>query len=165
MSKEGDTRIVTLDPVDIEFDGVTISVQSTFRLIEGAGEIEIIRSILKTTNPHAEVTVNEYITACYGTTEYPEDLTGVRLALTGLSGTESISYAYQCREAQMDHIQTVEAIVPQVDSCLAMRTSADDAVGYFREGFAFSPMFTLGIKKTLKGKGELHTWLKVEKAS
>ena len=40
-----------------------------------------------------------------------------------------------------------------------------DAAGYFREGFAFSPMYTLGIKKTVKAKGELRTWLKVEKAS
>jgi hypothetical protein len=46
-----------------------------------------------------------------------------------------------------------------------MRADARSARGYFREGFAFSPMFTLGIKKTVKGKGELHTWLKVEKAS
>jgi hypothetical protein len=30
---------------------------------------------------------------------------------------------------------------------------------------AFSPMHTLGIKKTVRGTGELRTWLKVEKAS
>ncbi len=37
--------------------------------------------------------------------------------------------------------------------------------GYFREGFAFLPMLTLGFRKILTGKGELPTWLKVEKAS
>ena len=42
---------------------------------------------------------------------------------------------------------------------------AVDAAGYFREGIAFSPMYTLGIKKTVQGKGELRTWLKVAKAS
>ena len=46
-----------------------------------------------------------------------------------------------------------------------MHSQSDGATGYFREGFAFSPMYTLGIKKILKGKGELRTWLKVEKAS
>jgi hypothetical protein len=165
MSEEGDTRIVRIDPVEIEFEGVTISVQSTFRLVEGTGEIEIIRSILETTDPQAEITVDEYITACYGTTEYPEDMTGVELALTGTYGRKSISYAYQCREEQMDQIKLAEVTVPQVDTRLTMRSDADEAIGYFREGFAFSPMFTLGIQKTLKGKGELHTWLKVEKAS
>jgi len=46
-----------------------------------------------------------------------------------------------------------------------MHTDAKDANGYFREGFAVSPMCTIGIKKTIRGKGELRTWLKVEKAS
>jgi hypothetical protein len=42
---------------------------------------------------------------------------------------------------------------------------ASTALGYFREGMAFSPMYTIGIKKTVRGNGELRTWLKVEKAS
>jgi hypothetical protein len=163
--EEGDTRIVTLDPVTIEFADVSIRVRSVFRFAEGTGEIEIIREIVDTTDPQAEVVIDEYITACYGTTEYPEDLTGVRLSLEGSSGTESIDYAYKCREAEMDNIVLAEALVPQVDTRLTMRTGSDDAGGYFREGFAFSPMYTIGIIKTVKGKGALRTWLKVEKAS
>jgi hypothetical protein len=165
FSEEGDTRIVTLDPVEIEFAGFAIRVQSVFRFAEGTGEIEIVRKIVDTTNPEAEVTIDEYVTACYGTTEYPEDLTGVRLTLEGVAGSESIDYAYQCREAEMDGIALAEALVPQVDTRLTMRTDTDTASGYFREGFAFSPMYTIGIKKAIKGKGELRTWLKVEKAS
>jgi hypothetical protein len=165
FSEEGDTRVVTLEPVDIEFTGLTISVQSVFRFTEGTGEIEIVRRIVSTTDPAAEFTVDEYITACYGTTEYPEDLTGVRLALEGASGTEAVQYAYKCREAEMSGLKLVEAVVPQVDTRLTMRTEGDDGMGYFREGFAFSPMYTIGIKKTGRGEGELRTWLKLEKAS
>ncbi len=65
----------------------------------------------------------------------------------------------------MDAIQTAEALIPQVDTRLTMRAGADSICGYYREGFAFSPMYTLGMKKTIRGKGELRTWLKVEKAS
>jgi len=165
FSEEGDTRIVTLDPVDIEFANFTISVQSVFRFTEGTGEIEIVRRIVGTTDPEAEVTIDEYVTACYGTTEYPEDLTGVKLTLEGASGTETIEYAYRCREAEVSGITLAEALVPQVDTRLTMRTDTDEASGYFREGFAFSPMYTIGIKKTIGGKGELRTWLRVEKAS
>ncbi len=165
FSEEGDTRVVTLEPVDIEFTGLTISVQSVFRFAEGTGEIEIVRKIVGTTDPSEEFTVDEYITACYGTTEYPEDLTGVRLVLEGASGTEAIQYAYKCREAEMSGLKLVEAVVPQVDTRLTMRTEGDEGRGYFREGFAFSPMYTLGIKKTGKGEGELRTWLRLEKAS
>jgi hypothetical protein len=165
FSEEGNSRIVTLEPVEIEFDGFKIRLQSIFRLVEGAGELEIIRKVLESTDPQTEITLDEYITACYGTTEYPEDLTGARLTLKGISGEESLSYAYQCRQAQMDQLEFVGAVVPQVATRLTMHAGADEVSGYYREGFAFSPMFSLGIQKTLVGKGELHTWLKVEKAS
>jgi hypothetical protein len=156
---------VTLDPVDIEFEKFTIGVQSIFHLTEGTGEIEIVRKIVSSTDPNSEVAIDEHITACYGTTEYPEDLTGVRLTLKGKSETESIDYAYKCREAIVEGAQSAEAFVPQVDTRLSMRSDAQDVAGYFREGFAFSPRYTIGIKKTVKGNGELRTWLKVEKAS
>jgi hypothetical protein len=165
FSEEGDTRIMTLDPVEIEFADLTMRVQSIFCFAEGTGEIEIIRRVLDATDPEAELTINEYLTGCYGTTEYPEDLTGVRLTLKGASGIQSIDYAYRCREAEMPRIELVEALVPQVDTRLTMRAGGDEATGYFREGFGFSPMYTVGIKKTGKGEGELRTWLKLEKAS
>ncbi|MBA7647273.1 hypothetical protein ES703_55045 [subsurface metagenome] len=165
FSEEGDTRVVTLNPVDIEFTRLTISVQSVFRITEGTGEIEIIRRILNTTDQEAEITIDEYLTACYGTTEYSEDLTEVKLTLKGASGTKTIDYAYKCREAQVSGIILAEALVPQVDTRITMRADTDKAIGYFREGFAFSPMYTIGIKKTIREKGELRTWLKVEKAS
>jgi hypothetical protein len=164
FSEDGDTRIVTLDPVTIEFTDFSVKVQSVFRLSEGSGEVEIIRQIVDSTDPEADITIDEYITACYGTTEYAEDLTGMRLSLVGPDGVETIDYAYQCREAEMPNLQCAEALIPQVDTRLSMWASGL-ANGYFREGFAFSPMYTLGIKKTIKTKGELHTWLKVEKAS
>lgn len=165
FSEDGNTRVVTLEPVTIEFADLSIKVQSVFRISEGTGEIEIIRRIIDSTNLEAAISIDEYITACYGTTEYAEDLTGVRLTVEGKSESESITYAYQCREAQVTAVRLAEAVLTQVDTRLSMRTQGMDADGYFREGFAFSPMYTLGIKKTFKGKGELHTWLKVEKAS
>ena len=165
FSEEGDTRIVTLDPVEIEFADLTVRLQSVFCFAEGSGEIEIIRRVVGSTDPEAEVTINEYLTGCYGTTEYPENLTGVRLALEGELGGQSIDYAYQCREAEEPGIELVEALIPQVDTRLTMRAEGGDATGYFREGFGFSPMYTIGIIKTGKGEGELRTWLKLEKAS
>jgi hypothetical protein len=78
--------------------------------------------------------------------------------------TESIEYAYRCRESELDNVHSAEAVIPQIDTHLSMRTD-EAAIGYFREGFSFSPMYTLGIKKTIKAKGELRTWLKVAKAS
>jgi hypothetical protein len=165
FSEEGDVRVVTLEPVTIEFSQLTLRVQSVFRFAEGTGEIEIVRRIIEASAPQAAVTIDEYVTACYGTTEYPEDLSGVRLSLAGPAGVQSIEYAYQCRQAEVAGVTRVEAWVPQVDTRLSMRADAGPASGYVREGFAFSPMYSLGIQKTVHGKGELRTWLKVEKAS
>ncbi len=164
FSEDGDTRVVTLDPVTIEFADLSVQIQSIFRMAEGSGEVEIIRRLVSSSDPEAEIGIDEYITACYGTTEYPEDMTGIRLALIGAESVESIEYAYQCREAELANLQLAEAVIPQVDARLEMRSASLDT-GYFREGFAFSPMYTLGIKKTIKAKGELRTWLKVAKAS
>ncbi len=165
LSETEDTRIVTLDPVEIEFSGFAIRVQSVFRLAEGTGTVEIVRKILETTDPNAEVAIDEYLTACYGTTEYPEDLTGVKLTVRGASQTESIEYAYRSREAEVAGVSLAEAVVPQIGTRLTLWTNVDDAAGYFREGVSFSPMYTLGIRKTIRGKGELHTWLRVEGAN
>ncbi len=165
FSEEPGVRVITLEPVTIEFAAFQIDVQSVFRLREGTGEIEIIRRVIDTTNPQAEITFDEYLTACYGTTEYPEDLTGVKLILDGCDESMQIDYAYQCREASLKNLRQVQAIIPQVDTRVSMRADIEAVVGYFREGFAFSPMYSIGIKKTIKGTGELRTWLKVEKAS
>lgn len=164
FSEEGDTRVVTLQPVTIEFNQLTLKVQSIFRLREGCGEIEIIRRVLESSDPAAEIEIEEYLTGCYGTTEYPLDMTGITLTAASETGVQSIQYAYRCREAAVGAIQTVEALIPQVDTRLSVRAEGT-ATGYFREGFAFSPMFTIGVKKITAAGGELRSWLKVQKAS
>lgn len=63
-------------------------------------------------------------------------------------------YAYKCREAEVSGIALAEALVPQVDTRLTMRTDTDEVSGYFREGFAFSPMYTIGIKEAIKGNAK-----------
>jgi hypothetical protein len=164
FSEEGDTRVLTLDPVTVEFRDVSVDIVSEFRLAEGTGRIDITRRVVATTHPDAVVTIDEYLTGCHGTTEYPEDLTGVRLSVQGPSGCESIEYAYRCREASVAGASLVEALVPQVDTNLSMGTRTGDARGYYREGMAFSPMFTIGLQADIRGCGEVATWLKVEKA-
>ena len=47
-------------------------------------------------DPDAEVTIDEYMVACYGTTEYPEDMTSVVLKCEG-ADEKTIHYAYKCR--------------------------------------------------------------------
>lgn len=159
------TRVLTLDPVDIEFDGLTVKLQTKEYFEEGSGNIRIERTILEMSDPTAKVEINEYMVACYGTTEYPEDMTGITLTAAKGSEKETINYEYRCREAAVAGAEEVSAVIPAIETKVSMTASAADAEGYIREGYAFSPMFTLGYKKTMADKEVFATWLNLEKAN
>ena len=158
-------RILTLEPVDIEFYDLTVKLQTRVIFTEGSSDIEMERTVLSMSNPDAVVDLNEYIVACYGTTEYPEDMTSLTLTCKGKGEEKKIDYAYKCREAEIEGADSVEAVIPPIETKVSMRTSDEKATGYIREGYAFSPMFTLGYKMTLKDKEVVSTWLKLEKAN
>lgn len=164
FSQNGKDRVLTLDPVEIEFRDLTIKLVSTFTFTEGAGEIKISRKISGMSNPDAKITLNEYITACYGTTEYPEDMTGITLKLTDGKAVKQIDYNYKCREEKMTEVIEVEATIPQIGTRLKIRPADGQIHGYINEGYAFSPMFTLGLTKELSNEEEMITWLRLEKA-
>ena len=165
FSQEGNTRILTLDPVDIEFYDLTVKLQTKIYFEEGASNIKIERNILEMSNPDADVTINEYMVACYGTTEYPEDMTGIKLSLSKDSETKSLEYEYKCREESMEGANSVSAVVPAIETKVSLSTDAKDVEGYIREGYAFSPMFTLGYQKKISDKEVFATWLNLEKAN
>ncbi len=163
FSQEGTTRILTLDPVEIEFSDLTVTLQTKEYFEEGTGSIRIERNILSMSDPDADVELNEYMVACYGTTEYPEDMTGIILKCEG-SEEKVIPYEYKCREESLQGAAAVSAVIPAIETKVSM-TSSSDAEGYIREGYAFSPMFTLGYKKKITEKERFSTWLNLEKAN
>jgi hypothetical protein len=164
FSEEGDTRVLTLDPVEIEFQGgLSLTLQTRVRFPEGTAAIGFERRILAMSDPAAEVEVEEYLVACHGTTEYPEDMTGIRLVATG-STTGSIDYQYRCREERVERAQEVHAVVPAIDTRVSL-VPVGPADGYVREGYAFSPMFTLGLVRKLGRQEVFASWLRLAKAS
>ena len=161
FSKEGDTRILTLDPVTVEFRGLSVKLQTKVCFKEGDSSIKIERAILQMSDPAAEVTLDEYVVACYGTTEYPEDMTGITLEA---QGGEKLSYEYKCREITKTAAPSVSATIPQINTKVSLVPSAE-ATGYVQEGYAFSPMFKLGYKKVVHDKEVFATWLNLRKAN
>lgn len=167
FSQKGNTRILTLDPVEIEFYDLTVKLQTKMYFEEGTGVIRIVREILEMSRPDAQVEINEYMVACYGTTEYPEDMSGIVLQCEGRDdqpGTKEIVYEYKCREESLADAKEVSAVIPAIETKVSMQAS-EGAEGYIREGYAFSPMFTLGYKKKVSDKEVFETWLKLEKAN
>jgi hypothetical protein len=160
FSQEGNTRILTLDPVTIEFRGLTVKLQTREYFEEGSSSIRIERTILEMSDPDAEVTLNEYMVACYGTTEYPEDMTCITLK----ADEKEIRYEYKCREEAVPDAKEVSAVIPAIETRVSM-TQTGGAEGYIKEGYAFSPMFTLGYRKQIKDKEVFATWLNLQKAN
>ncbi len=163
FSREDKTRILTLDPVTIEFSDLAVTLQTREYFEEGSGSIKIERTILDMSRADAKVELDEYMVACYGTTEYPEDMSGIVLTCHAAPGDRTIVYAYKCREAAIEGASAVSAVIPAIETRVSM-TQSGGACGYVREGYAFSPMFTLGYKKEVSDKEVFATWLNLEKA-
>ncbi len=162
--EDGALRRVALEPVEIVLAGVSFSVQSEFIFREGSGQIGTIRRILSASDPQAAVELSEYATCCYGTTEYPEDMTGITLSAVSAEALETIEYAYACRARSLPAAHAVSASIPAVNTRVSLLPEGD-MEGHIREGYAFSPMFTLALSKTITGEGTMTTWLKLEKAN
>ena len=142
-----------------------MKLQTRVIFAEGESDIRIERRILEMSDPSAKVELNEYMVACYGTTEYPEDMTGITLACAKEGEVKSISYEYKCREEEMDGADIVSAVIPAIETKVSMSMDKKESKGYVREGYAFSPMFTLGYKKQISDKEVFATWLNLEKAN
>ncbi len=158
-------RILTVKPVEIEFNDLSIKLQTTYTFKENTGEIIISRKIVDSTSPQTKIEVDEFLTSCWGTTEYPEDMTGCLLAVVGKDGSRNeLSYDYRCREFGAENINHVEAIIPQVQTKVSLTPENDNCGGYYEEGYSFAPNLKIGITKSIELNQELITCLKVEQA-
>ncbi len=165
FSQEGTDRILTLDPVEIVFVDLTVKLQTVLTFTEASSAIRIDRHILSMSDPDADVTINEYMTACYGTTEYAEDMTGLTLCVEQGESREEIAYAYRCRELSKENADRVSCTLPAIATYVSMTCKGRGQAGYIREGYAFSPMFTFGYTGKLCDKEVFTTWLNLEKAN
>ncbi len=157
--KVDDCTIVESDVVDIVLAGLVIKIKSTFKVYEGKPEIITIRSIENDLNGE-EIIIEEYINAGFGTTEYQSDLSNVVLGI----GDETINYSYKDRSIASEENFSPYAIIPNVNTKITLIGDTHCHLAKAKEGIAFSPLFTLSIKKKLK-KGYLETCLNLQKAN
>lgn len=146
--------MLTLDPIEIVFADLAVKLQTVVFFGEVSGRVRYDRHILEMSAPSAEVTINEYMVGCYGTTEYTEDMTSLTLHVEGAGGTETLPYEYKCRELSAKGAARVACTLPPIKTEVSMEC----------EGYAFSPMFTLGYTVELHEKEVFTTWLRLERA-
>ena len=146
--------------MEIAFSDLTVKLQTVITFAEGESSIRIDRNILEMSDPDADVTINEYMVGCYGTTEYSEDMSSLTLGVDG----ETIPYEYKCRELAAKDAGEVFCKLPPIATRVSMVCEGREKSGYIKEGYAFSPMFTLGYTGKLQDKEVFTTWLKLQKA-
>lgn len=90
-------------------------------------------------------------------------MTCITLSLENDKQNINVNYEYKCRENSLEN-STASAIIPAIQTKVSMY-SDESSTSYFKEGYAFSPMFTLGIKKHIGNNDEVVSWLNLEKAN
>lgn len=149
---------VVADPVTVTLDGVDVTIQSVFSIENGSATMTVERNILNDLKGE-EVTLEEYFTGGFGTTEYQADMSAITLSV----GSDEMKYSYLGRSlSSKDATATAKVVIPDVDTVVEMGGNAD--VKRVEEGIAFSPVYHLSLSKTLN-QGGLKTWLKLQKAN
>lgn len=156
---------VRLTPARLEFrDGLEAAIETTCHF-PGDGRIVIERRLTEASDPGCELTAREYLKACYGTREYPEDLHGVRLEVHGES-ERRLTYEYAGRSVQTREATAVRAHLPQIHCLLSLEPAGAPApVGRAEEGFLFSPFFTLILEGRLTAERSMRSCLCLSRAT
>jgi hypothetical protein len=144
------------DPITVTLGGIDIVIQSIFTILDAEGKIITQRKILNDIKEN--VTFEEYFTGGFGTTEYQADMTNITLNVDD----EKINYSYLGRKVIKANANVARVEIPEVITAVEMGGDNDEAT--VEEGIAFSPVYRLSLRKTIS-KGEVETWLKLQKAN
>ncbi len=138
-------------PSVVTFDnGLEATLKLRF-LFEENGEILIERELLSLEGAdEKQIEITEYFKGCYGVTEYPEDMSDITLAIN-TTEAKKLPFSYRGQSLQADSADSVEAIIPPINTIAGLRPADDQAwAGSVAEGILFSPYYTLKLTRPLK---------------
>ena len=147
ISREKDRVRLELETIRIELgDGAEAAAETAYE-IEPGGKIRLLRRIRNTGD--AGLHYKEYLKGCCGVTEYPEDLTGIRLRAEGREKKE-ITYRYEARQIRTGEPACVSASIPALETEVILEADSGDFTdGYAEEGYVFNPYYTLALEGIL----------------
>lgn len=161
VRRDGAEVELVLIPVGISFiDGLYLKIQTVYRF-SGKGSIIITRRILEKSEEDARVKLTEYVKGCYGFTEYPENMKGIRLSL---DGGQTLDYVYGDKHIATKEGRWVRASIPQITTevILSALSEKPDCVE-IADGTLFSPFYTMKLSYVLADRKEVKSCLTVKK--
>lgn len=161
IDRQGDVCTLALKPVEVKFsDGFTAKIQTVYDFMDD-GKMLITRRVLSKSDANAELKLQEYVKACYGFIEYPEDMKDITLYC---DGEKVIDYTYRNTQYKKEGGKAVSAIIPEITTKVELRPDGDADLVWVREGNLFSPYFTLAADYTInQDTKEIKTWLQIKK--
>lgn len=154
----GNNVTLELKPVIMKFkDGTEIEIQTVYEF-ENNGKIGITRKLLK--GDFKEVELCEYVKACYGFTEYPENMKGISFYV---DKEKAADYGYNAKVYGKPSVKSVSAVIPEITTALEL-CPEKDAEGCVCDGHHFAPYFTLKLKYNPdENTKEVKSWLNIKK--
>lgn len=157
-SREENGVYLELSDIALKFANVTATLKTTIIIRENAA-VELIRKIENSSDPNALFQLTEYCKGCWGTTEYPEEMGGIELAVPG----ESIVYGYEGRILRSQAAGAATAAIPALETVLGLEGIRGNFVSCeAEEGYLFNPYYTLRQTAQVKSGEEMRTvlWLR-----
>lgn len=152
-----------IEPVTLDVGGLQVTVRSSYRFC-GDGRIEIQRKVTELSDTSARVEVRELHRGCWGTTEYPEDLSQLVLHAASTdegSAAQKLGYAYQSRKLEVASPRLVAAELPPVGCRVTLEPLGPCDRGVAVEGHMFRPFYTLILSRTLSAGQSLQSRLRL----
>lgn len=144
-----DQKGFVTNAVDIHFGNKGVATMITRVTISEQSEIFFERELVALKGAD-ELEITEYFKGCYGTTEYPEDLSTVELSIDN-EPENSFIFGYKRRELSKKEAKSLIAKIPPMKTQLELRPEDGHSwEGSIAEGILFNPYYTLKLKRVLK---------------
>lgn len=160
--EKGNVKLALL-PITMEFsDGLKLKLKTEYAFQRG-GDIIVTRKVLEKSDPSAEIEMTEYVKACYGFTEYPENMKDIELYL---GEKKCCNYGYQEEKFSSEVENEVSVVIPYVNTKFGMAgVSRKPDLIHIEGGHLFSPYYVMKANYKLKAEEqEVKTCLKLRKA-
>ncbi len=150
---------IALTPAGVEFeDGLRGVIETTY-LFRPEGRTLVERRLAEVSDPGAELLVTEYFKGCFGTTEYPEPLHEVTLAVDGDDPAE-LSFEYLGHSIQTAGATAVSARVPMAGTLVELRPDDGPALrAAAADGHLYNPYYILSLEYRLRSGESVRTWM------
>ncbi len=160
--KRNDTEVeLTILSEKIEFsDGLSFNLKTHFSFCS-CGCIKITREIVSmkgTESTDHTVAIKEYVKGCYGFTEYPEDMKGIKL----LADERAVG-EYHYSDTTILGKKSVGVIIPQIQTIVEFEAITPAVSLTVSDGSLFSPFYTLTVQYNIQENKEVVTCLKLKK--